>query len=80
MLVEVGFYTAIVFMAILFSFLPEWRNEGFDRGILYLVLLCGFTLYLIRALFPFSTIFTVLPIAFMELVLMGIIIFDLIGE
>jgi hypothetical protein len=78
--IEMAFYSALVAMAVLFSFWPERKTPGFWKGIGCSAVLHCAVLSVIHRLFPFSTVLTVLPIAFVEFVLVAIVMIEFVGE
>lgn len=77
--VQMSLYSVAIALLLTFHFWPDRHSRKCQMGALLALPLHAATLYMIRSCFPFGTILTVIPILFVETVLLALVIIKMRG-
>lgn len=79
-LIQMALYTSFVLVPLFLGLWPGRHRDRFWPGIAAAVALHFVFLYSIRAMFPFSTILTMIPIALIEFTILVVLMLKLLGD
>lgn len=78
--IHMALYSLIVIIALLSSFWPDRHHPKYIVAMSLALIIHFVMLYGIRSLFPFGTILAILPIAFVEFIVLAAVIIKIRGE